>query len=311
MPEFIKADNPNPAPEGTTGEGTGKEQFEEMSFGELEKLVKERSTKGEAVSEEEVSEEVVDVSMEKETGQEVGGMVGEEDEEKLKKYLEKSKEELVKELVNLQKLLGRQSNEIGELRKLKEEIEKMQTEKEAYRIYSLLENLEAEEDLSEQEVEEILEELSSSPYKAIKKIAMRSLEPLLIRITKTDFERKSQELREKTKDSLVPFSEYEQEVYKLLDSFTDKNKGNELIRKYGVDALEVAYNMVKQRVADEAYKKRVTELEEKYKKAQGETKKGRTYVESPGGRASGGELDYENMPFKELEKLVKKLSEKK
>ena len=311
MPEVIKADNPNPAPEGTTGEGTGKNQLEEMSFSELEKLVKEKANQGEVVLEEEAPEEVVEVPAEKEEEQETGGEIEAEDEEKLKKYLEKPKEELVKELVNLQKLLGRQSNEIGELRKLKEEFEKMQTEREAYRIYSLLENLEAEEDLSEQEVEEIIEELSSSPYKAIKKIAIKSLEPLLIRVIKTDFERKSQELREKTKDSLVPFAEYEHEVYKLLDSFTDKNKGNELIRKYGVDALEVAYNMVKQKVADEAYKKKVTELEEKYKKAQGETKKGRTYVESPGGRASGGEFDYENMPFKELEKLVKKLSEKK
>jgi len=282
----VAADNREPVPEGVAGESAGTD-LESLSFEELERLVKGG---GEAKAEKEP------VKTEERAAKEEPETVV-EDTEIPEELLKKSQQELAKELVNLRKLYGKQANELGELRKWKELKEKEEQERELLRLdasSTLLIQLAQKslEDMSDEEKEEFIEEFVENPITAISKIMQRAIE----------YKKVIEKLRQKTRDSLLPFEEIEQEVYNYINAQPDG--GAALFAQYGSQAFEVAYEECKKRHLEDAYRRKLQQLEEELQRKLQEEQKKRTYTESPVASAGPGQIDYESLPLEELVKLI-------
>lgn len=289
-----QADNRDPVPEGVAGETAGAiEDIEKLSFEELEKLVKAEALSGKQ-----------EETQQRETPKEE---VPQEEEEEIPEDLKnKPVEELIKELVNLRKIYGKQANELGELRKWKEQKEKEEQERELWRIDAAAQKLLSESlgQMTDEEKEQFYEQFVDNPVQAIASLLHKTTYPLLVEIARLRQEAALNELRIKTRDSLIPFEEVEQEVYKIIKAYDKPNGGNELFEKYGTGAFEYAYNLYKQRYADEIYKRKLKEAEERLRQQLLEERKKQTYTESAASTSRGGTIDYENLPLEELIKLI-------
>jgi hypothetical protein len=297
MPErnTIAADNREPVPEGVAGESAGTD-LESLPLEELEKLVKGG---GEA--------KVEPAKTEEKAAKEESEKAAVEDTEIPEELLKKSPQELVKELVNLRKLYGKQANELGELRKWKELKEKEEQERELLRLDASSTSLiqlaqKSLEDISDEEKEKFIEEFIENPIAAISKIMQRVMHPVFVNVARLEHEKVIEKLRQKTKDSLVPFEEIEQEVYNYINAQPDG--GAALFAQYGSRAFEVAYEECKKRHLEDAYRRKLQQLEEELQHRLQEEQKKRAYTESPIASAGPGQIDYESLPLEELVKLI-------
>jgi len=227
--------------------------------------------------------------------------------------LKKTPEELAKMYYNLQKKFGEHSNELGQLRKYREEQERLKQEIEKYQVSTSAQHLinKAIDKMSPEDVNGLLERFANNPKSVIASITQEIMQPFILAQAKYNNQIAEMELRENTKDDLVPYSMVEKEVRELL-SKTDKNGRNEYWDRYGSKAFEKAYQdiklqkypeIVKQReekIVSEALKRAEEELRQKYS----------TYTASQGAidrTTVGRKVDYGKLPPEEAIEAIEKL----
>lgn len=212
---------------------------------------------------------------------------------------DKSQAELVKILVNLRKLKGRQDQELGELRKFKKQQEELQAQMEEQNLSASAQKMvDAQvKGMTPEERTAFYDKFAEDPETALLPLIQKAMHPILIQQAKQNNEAVVKRLKESTKDSLVPYDE--EGVNKIIASYQKGNR-NELFDKYGSDAFQVAYDIYFKQNIETAVEKRLTEEREKL-----ETN-ANPYVE-PQGVSTGKTAkptDYEKMSFEELRKLV-------
>ncbi len=212
---------------------------------------------------------------------------------------DKSQAELVKILVNLRKLKGRQDQELGELRKFKKQQEELQAQMEEQNLSASAQKMvDAQvKGMTPEERTVFYDKFAEDPEAALLPLIQKAMHPILIQQAKQNNEAVVKRLKESTKDSLVPYDE--EGVNKIIASYQKGNR-NELFDKYGSDAFQVAYDIYFKQNIETAVEKRLTEEREKL-----ETN-ANPYVE-PQGVSTGKTAkptDYEKMSFEELRKLV-------
>jgi len=215
----------------------------------------------------------------------------------------KTLEEVVDMYLNLQKLHGAHANELGELRRFKQEQEELERQAEQYQLNPIVEEITREiKDMSQEEKDAFLIKLSENPVDTIGSVVKQQLFPLLVQQAKYIHERKVQELKESTKNSLVPYNE--KEINKIIKSY-NKNGRNELFDKYGSGAFDVAYDIYFKNNVEAAVQKK---LEESKK---GETMKKQNpdlYVEPPSvstrASSTGGTPDFSKVKDNDLAKML-------
>lgn len=311
MAEPTKANNPEKAPQGITESRAGdatQQDLENLGLDELEKLIQggaQQETTEEPQTKEKI-EETAEPKAEEETTKE------EEPFEIPEDLRDKSREELIKQLVNLRKLKGRQDQELGELRKFKKQMEKIQQRADELHLGATAEELVQGEvgRLSDEEKERFYELLMEDPLAALQPILQKTLRPLLIQQAKQQNEMIVRQLKERAKDSIVPYNE--EEVNRILQSYNREDGRNELFEKYGSKAFEVAYDIYFKRELPKALEKRLAEEREKAKKEAMEelAKKGSVYTEPPGvsSASKGAPTNYEDMSLEEIEKLINQMT---
>jgi uncharacterized phage infection (PIP) family protein YhgE len=212
---------------------------------------------------------------------------------------DKSQAELVKILVNLRKLKGRQDQELGELRKFKKQQEELQAQMEEQNLSASAQKMvDAQvKGMTPEERTVFYDKFAEDPEAALLPLIQKAMHPILIQQAKQNNEAVVKRLKESTKDSLVPYDE--EGVNKIIASYQKGNR-NELFDKYGSEAFQVAYDIYFKQNIETAVEKRLAEEREKL-----ETN-ANPYVE-PQGVSTGKTAkptDYEKMSFEELRKLV-------
>ena len=214
---------------------------------------------------------------------------------------DKSQAELVKILVNLRKLKGRQDQELGELRKFKKQQEELQAQMEEQNLSSSAQKMVSAQvkGMTPEERTAFYDKFAEDPEAALLPLIQKAMHPILIQQAKQNNETVVKRLKESTKDSLVPYDE--EGVNKIIASYQKGNR-NELFDRYGSDAFQVAYDIYFKQNINSAVEKHLAEEKEKMAKEV----KTNPYVESQGVSAGKNTkpTDYEKMSFEELRKLV-------
>ncbi len=214
---------------------------------------------------------------------------------------DKSQAELVKILVNLRKLKGRQDQELGELRKFKKQQEELQAQMEEQNLSASAQKMvDAQvKGMTPEERIAFYDKFAEDPEAALLPLIQKAMHPILIQQAKQNNEAVVKRLKESTKDSLVPYDE--EGVNKIIASYQKGNR-NELFDKYGSEAFQVAYDIYFKQNINSAVEKHLAEEKERIAKEV----KANPYVE-PQGVSTGKTAkptDYEKMSFEELRKLV-------
>ena len=214
---------------------------------------------------------------------------------------DKSQAELVKILVNLRKLKGRQDQELGELRKFKKQQEELQAQMEEQNLSASAQKMvDAQvKGMTPEERIAFYDKFAEDPEAALLPLIQKAMHPILIQQAKQNNEAVVKRLKESTKDSLVPYDE--EGVNKIIASYQKGNR-NELFDKYGSEAFQVAYDIYFKQNIHSAVEKHLAEEKERIAKEV----KANPYVE-PQGVSTGKttkSTDYEKMSFEELRKLV-------
>lgn len=214
---------------------------------------------------------------------------------------DKSQAELVKILVNLRKLKGRQDQELGELRKFKKQQEELQAQMEEQNLSASAQKMvDAQvKGMTPEERTVFYDKFAEDPEAALLPLIQKAMHPILIQQAKQNNEAVVKRLKESTKDSLVPYDE--EGVNKIIASYQKGNR-NELFDKYGSEAFQVAYDIYFKQNIETAVEKHLAEEKERIAKEV----KANPYVE-PQGVSTGKttkSTDYEKMSFEELRKLV-------
>lgn len=225
--------------------------------------------------------------------------------------LKKSPEELAKMYKNLQKKLGEHSNELGELRKFREEQDVLKKETERYQLSAANQHLVNNiiDKMTPDQTNQFLEDLASNPKKALIPVISEVIKPYALTQAKYNNMMAVQELKTNTKDDIVPYEKIEKEVNELLSN-RDKNGRNEFWDRYGSGAFEKAYQEVRLRKAPEILKQKEEEIISNAKKeADKYTKKVKAYTEpqGPTSRNVGKSVDYDNMDPEEAIKRLEKI----
>lgn len=113
-------------------------------------------------------------------------------------------------------------------------------------------------------------------------------------------------LKKEKKDKIVPYNE--DEINKILNSYTDKNGRNSMFDKHGSGAFREAYNIYRDEHFDEFAEKKEKERIEKAEQKLDEEKKKRAFTEpqSPSAKDGKKPTNYEDMSYEELKKKVGK-----
>lgn len=225
--------------------------------------------------------------------------------------LKKSPAELAKMYKNLQKKLGEHSNELGELRKFREEQEILKKETERYQLSAANQHLVNNiiDNMTPEQTNQFLEDLASNPKKALIPVISEVIRPYALTQAKYNNMMAVQELKTSTKDDIVPYEMVEKEINELLKK-RDTNGRNEFWDRYGSGAFEKAYQEVRLRKAPEILKQKEEEIiSNARKKADEYEKKIRTYTEpqGPTSRNVGKSVDFDNMDPEEAIKRLEKL----
>ena len=284
-----------PTPKGQVGKEADEiKDIDELSHEELKKKVMEESEKTEP--KDEPKDEVKDEP---------------KDEPKDEVEEEEEKETWEQKYDNLRKLQSSQTDELGDLRKFRKETEELKEKTKEYQINSTKDHiLRQVEEMKPEEREKFYEKFSESPDKALTPLISKILSPFMIIQARHNNEVVISKLRKDTKDSIIPYDKYEDEINETLNKY-NKNGRNELFDKFGSGAFEEAYNVVYKKHIKEDQKKEKEEIVEKAKKEAEEdfNKKKNTFTE-PQGKSSaskgGKPINYEDMSKEQLDKLVGK-----
>lgn len=316
MSKETKVNNQTGTPEGQVPEANqGTNVDTEPSFEELRKTVMAVKPDSQNVTPKEELEEESEEGLEEEIPLESEGEGSTEEESEEETNEEgspipddlkgKSAEELAKMYINLRELQSKQTKELGELRKLKEKQEKIKEEAERYKIDATSNKLVNDyiDQMSEEDTNKFLEDFTRNPRGTLMPLIKDAISPLVRRVAKENNNKEEENLINTTKDSLVPYEKYRDEINQVLDS-KDANGRRYLFDQYGSGAFREAYKIVYDRHFDEERKA----YEENIKNnagniAQPNNKK--TFVQ-PQGRANtrGKNIDIDNMPFEQFKKLV-------
>ncbi len=221
----------------------------------------------------------------------------------------KSAEELAKAYLNIRKLHSKQDEELGNLRKYKEEADKLNTEMKQYQIDATSRNIVENEikTMTDAEKQKFYDDFSDDPAKALMPYISKAIKPIAVVQARQANETEISRLIEANKDKRVPYDR--KAVDKILAGFTNADGRNKLFDLYGTKAFEEAYKVYRDQNLDAAIEKEKKEFIEKATKEAEEqaNKKSRTYTEPTGFRsAPSGSTDYETMPMADLERLVGK-----
>lgn len=318
MAEEKKTNNPNPDSNEQPEVEAGVDY--DSDFEALQKKVKGKEpVETPEVTQEKVEEEPVSQETEKseeepkeeaKTEEEKPEELKPEDteEERITKLKGKTTEELAKMYINLQKLQSKQAQELGELRKtsteqVKEEVEKVDlSEEDSELVEGYIDKM------SPEEANQFLESFTENPRKAILPLIKEAMKPLRKRDAKMRTQETVQQLKESTKEDLVPYEKYEGEINSLLNK-KDQNGRRVLFSKYGIDAYEKAYQQVYNKHFREEQARVNKEIEEQKKKAELASKKKKTFTESPsssspneGKEPNPNDLDFESLRDKVVPK---------
>lgn len=297
--------NPEPAPKGQAEVKTDavKQESQIADDGDLDKELSDIETKLKVPpqpAQETVTEET-------ETKEQT-----EQEEAVSEDLLKKSPEELAKMYSNLQKKLGEHSDELGTLRKFKDEQEQLKKETESYQLSAANQHIINNyiDSMTSEQTNEFLENFATNPKKALLPIISEAMKPYTLTQAKYNNQMAVQTLKDKTKDDLVSYTKVEKEVNELLAK-RDKNGRNEFWDRYGSGAFEKAYNEVRNAKLPEALTQKEKELIGiAQKKAEEEyNKKMRAYTEPQGAVSManvGKNIDYRSM---EADEAIAKLEQ--
>ena len=212
---------------------------------------------------------------------------------------------------NLRKLQSSQTDELGELRKKVKETEELREKTKEYQITSTKDHiLRQVEEMKPEEREKFYEKFSESPDKALTPLISKLLSPFMVIQAGYKNEMAVSKLRNDTKDSIIPYERYENEIDEILNT-SNKNGINELFYNFGSGAFEKAYDMVYKKHIKEETKKEKEEIMKKAKKEAEEdfNKKKNTFTE-PQGKSSasqvGKPINLDDLTYEELAKKVGK-----
>jgi hypothetical protein len=287
-----KTNNQSPAPlEGQAVEGlVDTEDYDKLSNEELEKLVKtgEKPIKPAPVT-------TPAPAPEEELPEDLKG---------------KSADELAKAYVNIRKLHSTQDKELGELRKYKEEADKLDTEMKNYQVDATSRKIVEDEikGMDDTEKQKFYDTFYEDPVKALMPYISKAIKPIAIVQARHDNEAEIQRLEKDTKDTLVPFDL--KAIDKIIASYTTTDGRNKLFDDPSKTAFQAAYDIYFKQNINAAIEKEQKDFIEKANKEAEElaNKKLHTYTE-PQGATSGsksGSTDYDTMPMEQLERLVGK-----
>lgn len=285
-----KTNNQSPTPEGQVSEGLVEtEDYEALSNEELEKLVK-------------TGVKPAPVTPVKE---------GEPPVEELPDDMKgKSAEELAKAYLNIRKLHAKQDEELGTLRKFKEEAVNLDDQMKNYQVDATSRHIVETEikGMTDAEKQQFYDTFSEDPVKALMPYISKAIKPIAIVQARQANETEIQRLSEKYKNSRVPYDQ--KAIDKILASYTSADGRNELFDRYGTKAFEEGYKVYRDQNLDAAIEREQKDFIEKANKEAEElaSKKLHTYTE-PQGATSGsksGSTDYEHMPIEQLAAVVGK-----
>jgi len=222
----------------------------------------------------------------------------------------KSAEELAKAYLNIRKLHSKQDEELGNLRKYKEEADKLDTEMKQYQIDATSRNIVENEikSMTDVEKQKFYDDFSEDPAKALMPYISKAIKPIAVVQARQANETEINRLIEANKDKRVPYDR--KAVDKILAGFTNADGRNKLFDNHGTKAFEEAYKIYRDQNLDAAIEREKKEYIEKANKEAEElaNKKSKTYTEPQGAVSASrsGSTDYNTMPMKQLEKLVGK-----
>jgi len=197
------------------------------------------------------------------------------------------------------------------LRKFKEEQDILKKETERYQLSATNQHLVNNiiDNMTPEQTNKFLEDLASNPKKALIPVISEVIKPYALTQAKYNNMMAVQELKDNTKEDIVPYTLIEKEVNELL-SRRDKNGRNEFWDRYGSGAFEKAYQEVRLKKAPEILKQKEEEIISNAKKKADEyEKKIRTYTEPQGPTSPkvGKSVDYDSMDPEEAIKRLEKI----
>lgn len=306
MSKETKVNNQKGAPNGQVPEANQETVVDsEPSFEELRKTAirmteEHKQNVTPTIEEPEETEEVTEEETTEETTEELPD-----------EFKDKSPEEIAKMYINLRKMQAKQQSELGELRKLREKQEALKQETEKYSINASSQELinNTIDNMSKEEADKWLDELSENPKKALAPMILEIVGPLVKRVAKTNNESVEKDLIERTKNSLVPYKNYQDEINEVLNQ-KDKDGRRYLFDRFGSKAFEEAYRVVYDRHFEENRQK----LEEEARKAREEAPspkpKKNTFVQQQTNAFinRGSDIDADNMDFPTLRQKIIEMS---
>lgn len=285
MADEPRDDNPESAPQGTTEEraAEGQGDYSAMADDELERLARQGG-------EESVPPPPAD-----------------SEDEMPPEFRGKTPQELARMYQNLREMQSRQTNELGELRKLKESVEQEREATARYQEEAGARHLYQDEipKMNPDQKSVFFDKFSDDPDEALDPLVERKLRPVLIRLARAEFAEEVRRLKDTTRESLIPYDETE--VNRVISAH-NRDGRNQLFDQYGSKAFEVAYNIYRNQHIDEAVNRKIGEMSERARQeglSEDEQRK-KAFTESAGVSRRSGEPDYEHMSFEELEAIVEK-----
>ena len=222
----------------------------------------------------------------------------------------KSAEEIAKAYLNVRKLHAKQDEELGLLRKFKEEAENLDNQMKKYHVDTVSRKIVETEikGMTDEEKQAFYDDFSTDPVKALAPYIEKMTKPLAVTTARQQNEAEIQRLIADTKDKRVPYDR--KAIDKILASYTNKETGrNELFERYGTGAFREAYNIYFRQNIDTAIEKEKQEAIEKARKEAEEAAhaKSRTYVEPQGiANIESGATDFEKIPLDKFDEIVGK-----
>ena len=222
----------------------------------------------------------------------------------------KSAEELAKAYLNIRRLHAKQDEELGILRKFKEEAVSLDEQMKQYQIDATSRHIVETEikGMNDEEKQKFYDDFSEDPVKALMPYISKAIKPIAVVQARQANETEISRLIEANKDKRVPYDR--KAVDKILASYTAADGRNELFDRYGTKAFGEAFKIYRDQNLDAAIEKENKAFIEKANKEAEDlaNKKLHTYTEPQGAipASRSGSTDYENMPMEQLEKLVGK-----
>ena len=147
------------------------------------------------------------------------------------------RQELSKAYLNIRKLHAKQDEELGNLRKYKEEADKLDTDMKQYQIDATSRNIVENEikSMTDVEKQKFYDDFSEDPAKALMPYISKAMKPIAVVQARQSNETEISRLIEANKDKRVPYDR--KAVDKILAGFTNTDGRNKLFDQHGTCLL--------------------------------------------------------------------------